>query len=103
MKTEKLKSKLAAATVALMFAVTFLAGCGNTPPIQFSDSHMATLRGRTDTPVASPKKPETRKLEKQDLFKVEVAVYRDLLQRHFWDTGDYSALFCRAKTTKWTH
>ena len=97
MKTEKLKSRLAATTVALVFTIIFLAGCGNTPPIQFSDSHMATLRGRTDTPVASPKKPETRKLEKQDLFKVEVAVYRDLLQRHFWDTGDYSALFLQGE------
>jgi hypothetical protein len=40
--------------------------------------------------------PQTRKLAKDDVAKVEMAVYGYLLQRHFWDAGEYSAIFLQA-------
>ena len=94
MKTDKFRFKMAAATAAaLMTSLILLSGCADQKPIQFSDQHMATLGSRAEAPSASPKKPEIQKLSKTDLFKVEVAVYHDLLQRHFWDNGEYSAVF----------
>ncbi len=71
-----------------------LSGCGTDKnPIQFSPDHMATLNSRAEAPVPATKEPEKQKLGKKDLFKVEVAVYSYLLQRHFWDDGGYSAVF----------
>jgi hypothetical protein len=43
----------------------------------------------TMTKIAS----EPKELSRQDLFKVELAVYGHLLQRHFWDGDEYSAVF----------
>jgi len=40
--------------------------------------------------------PQTPRLEKDDLLKVETAVYGYLLQRHFWDGGEYAAIFLQA-------
>jgi hypothetical protein len=72
----------------------FLPGCGtDKEPIQFSEQHMSTLGPRAEAPAPAPKKTEKLKLNKEDSFKVEVTVYRYLLQRHFWDTGEYSAVF----------
>ena len=66
-------------------------------------SRSATLGVRAEAPAtSSSKKPEKQKLSKEDSFKVEVTVYRYLLQRHFWDNGEYSAVFfCRAMMMKW--
>ena len=84
----------AAKTVAaFIVSVLFLSGCADKEPIQFSDQHMATLRSRAEAPAPRPAKPEKPTLTKQDLFKVELAVYHELLQRHFWDNGGYSAVF----------
>ena len=94
MNTGKFRSEVSAGTAAVwLIALIFLPGCADKEPIQFSDQHMATLGPRAETPPASPKKPEIQKLTKQDLFEVELAVYRDLLQRHFWDDGSYTAVF----------
>jgi len=41
--------------------------------------------------------PPPMKLEKQDEFEIDLAVYSDLLQRHFWDNGEYSAIFLQGK------
>jgi hypothetical protein len=82
------------AAMPVVLPLIFLCGCGvSKEPIQFSAEHMATLGSRAETPEPSPKKPEVQKLSKQDLFKVEVAVFDYLLQRHFWDDGEYSAVF----------
>ena len=35
----------------------------------------------------------SRKLESRDDFKIEMAVYGYLLERHPWDNGEYSAIF----------
>ena len=84
----------------IKFQISFVAllslamtGCADKDPIQFSDEHMATLIARDKAPAASPKNPEGNKLGKQDLSKVEVAVYRELLQRPLWEAGNYSAIF----------
>src|SRR5258708_28511625 len=37
--------------------------------------------------------PQPKKLEKADELKVREAVFDYLLSRHFWDNGDYSAIF----------
>ena len=37
--------------------------------------------------------PLAKNLDKQDLFRVDRAVYGYLLQRHFWDDNEYSAVF----------
>ena len=38
-----------------------------------------------------------RGLNKQDLFEVELAVYGCLLQRHFWDDNEYTAIFLQGE------
>jgi len=65
------------------------AGCSTSKEaIWFSsDEHLA--------PVSAPATvlPAPRKLAAEDLFKVQVAIYGELLQRHFGDDGEYSAVF----------
>ena len=85
-------------TAALMALLAMLSGCGiDKNPIQFSPEHMATLNSRAEAPVKASKEPEKPKLNKLDLFKVHVAVYSDLLQRHFWDNGGYTAVFLQGE------
>ncbi|MGO8742675.1 MAG: hypothetical protein ACLQUR_09800 [Limisphaerales bacterium] len=36
---------------------------------------------------------ESRKLESRDDFKIEMAVYGYLLEKHPWDNGEYTAIF----------
>jgi hypothetical protein len=65
-------------------------GCaGNKEKIVFSDEHSQAQERSVAAVIPAPPK----KLEKQDLIKVEVAIYSYLLQRHFWDDGEYSAIF----------
>jgi hypothetical protein len=70
-----------------------LAGCSTSrEDIQFSDERSPEP---TNAPViAAP--PQPARLEKADLLKVEKAIYGYLLQRHFWDAGEYSAVFLQA-------
>jgi hypothetical protein len=94
MKIHKFKFNIAPGQAAtIILCLFFLSGCADKDPIQFSDEHMATLGVHAGAPAASPKNPEGNKLGKQDLFKVEVAVYRELLQRPLWEAGNYSAIF----------
>jgi hypothetical protein len=81
--------------------VCLLVGCSaNKEVIQFSDEHMATLSSRAEALAQLPKLPEKEKLSQEELFKVELAVYGDLLQRHFWDDGEYSAVFLQGDDDK---
>ena len=81
-------SGAAAAMLALLFS-----GCGmDREPIQFGGEHMQTVSGPTETPVRAST-PQVPKLAKEDLFKVEVAVYSYLLRGKTWEAGDYSAVF----------
>ncbi len=70
-----------------------LAGCSTSKEeIRFGDEH-SPERTNADATTAVPQTP---RLEKADLRKVETAVYGYLLQRHFWDAGEYSAIFLQA-------
>jgi hypothetical protein len=65
-------------------------GCAaNKEKIVFSDEHSQAQERSAAAVIPAPAK----KLEKQDLIKVEVVIYSYLLQRHFWDDGEYSAIF----------
>ena len=76
--------------MALMFAL-LASGCSSgTDGIEFiSDAQLKPTSGPavTKVPAATPK------LAREDLFKVQVAVYGYLLNRHFLDGGEYSAVF----------
>jgi len=73
----------------------WLVGCAyNREEIQFGDEHALEPTNAPAPVIAAP--PQPQRLEKADLLKVEVAVYGYLLQRHFWDAGDYSAVFLQA-------
>jgi hypothetical protein len=99
MNSEKCRFEIiASAAASLVVVILSLSGCSaNKEAIQFSDEHMETLGARAEAPAPSPKKAEKQKLNKQDLFKVEVAVYSYLLQRHFWDDGGYSGIFLQGE------
>ena len=94
MNIHKFKIILIPGQVAtFILCLFFLSGCADKEPIQFSDEHMATLGVRTQALAPAPAKSEKQKLNKGDLSKVEMAVYRELLQQPLWNTGNYSAVF----------
>jgi hypothetical protein len=66
-----------------------LAGCGTD---HFNDERPQP-QGRPDDSLI----PSSKKLDKQDLFNVELAVYGYLLQRHFWDDNEYTAIFLQGE------
>ena len=73
----------------IFLSASLLAGCGtDKEPLRFSDEHLQRPADPITGVAADPKK-----LNKQDLFKIELAIFADLLQRHFWDDGGYSAVF----------
>jgi hypothetical protein len=82
-----MKIKFQFAFAALL--VSLATGCStDKETIQFSDAHLQ----RPDDPITRTA-TDPKKLGKQDLSKVELAIYNYLLQRHFWDNGEYSAIF----------
>jgi len=73
----------------------WLAGCSTSrEEIQFSDERSPEPTNAAAPVIVTP--PQPQRLEKAELLKVEVAVYGYLLQRHFWDAGEYSAVFLQA-------
>jgi hypothetical protein len=77
----------------IVLPVFLLAGCSTSKEaLQFSDEHPQPQSRPVDKFV-----PQTKKLNKQDLFKVELAVYGYLLQRHFWDDNEYTAIFLQGE------
>ena len=73
----------------IVLSACLLAGCGTD---QFKDERPQPQGRPLDSLV-----PISKKLGEQDLFKVELAVYGYLLQRHFWDGNDYSAIFLQGE------
>ena len=59
-------------------------------PIVFSDD-ASTPKAPNDAVV-----PTVSSLSKADQIKVEMQVFSDLLTRHFWDDGEYTAIFVQA-------
>jgi len=86
-----MKSEIKIIFVAL--CACWLSSCSTSrEEIRFSDEHSPEPANAVVT--AAP--PQPQRLEKADLLKVETAVYGYLLQRHFWDAGEYSAIFLQA-------
>jgi len=84
-----MKSKIVFATLC----VCLLAGCfTNKEQIVFSDE--PSVRQVTNTVAVLP---QSNKLEKVDELKVREVVFGYLLSRHFWDDGEYSAIFFQGK------
>ena len=80
-----------------IFPLAFLllaAGCSaDKEKIVFSDE-AASRQLVTNAAVVLPQpKPQQKKLDAQDELKVREIVFGYLLSRHFWDDGDYSAIF----------
>jgi hypothetical protein len=71
-----------------VFIVFLLAGCG-------TDKAKIISIGNSGGLVAAVA-PPPRKLDKQELFKVEFAIFDYLLQPQFWTDGEYSAIFLQA-------
>jgi hypothetical protein len=83
--------------LALVLGVT-ASGCStsNDGIIFVSDEQVkpASSPAATAVPAAHPK------LAKEELFKVQVAIYGYLLQRHFMEDGEYSAVFVQGDDTE---
>ena len=78
---------------AYVLTALLLAGCGtDKETLQFSDQRPQPQGRPVDSLVTNPKK-----LSKQELFQIDVAVYGYLLQRHFWDDHEYTAIFLQGE------
>jgi hypothetical protein len=76
-----------------LLSAGLVAGCfSDKENIRFNDERLSEPTNAAATAVL----PQTPGLDKNDLRKVEMAVYGYLLQRHFWDAGEYSAVFLQA-------
>jgi len=78
--------------VLALSAAGLFTGCFSKPqpPIHFSDE--PTLAGEQAAAVAAAT-PKVAKLSSADALKVELAIYGYLLQRDFWATHEYTAVF----------
>lgn len=83
----KFKPHLALGLLALA------AGCASPPDkIVFSDEPEI----RADTAASAMPAPAPKRLGKADELKIEQLLFSYLLERNFWDQGDYSAVFIQA-------
>jgi len=86
--------KTAVSFLFALLSACLVAGCfSDKEKIRFSDERLP----EPTNAAAIAALPQTPRLEKDDLRKVEMAVYGYLLQRHFWDAGEYSAVFLQAE------
>jgi len=94
MKTSS-KYKIASCAAAVLVVSVFLfTGCGtDKTEIEFTDSGSLPKLDTNSTAFLPPKKIS---LPEADERKIELAVFSDLLSRHFWDDGGYSAIFLQA-------
>lgn len=89
-----LKSTSAALIAAIIFA-SLLTGCrtGKDDKIVFSDEASVP---RLETNALALLPPLKNSLPPAEITQIELLVFRNLLTRHFWDDGDYTAIFLRA-------
>jgi hypothetical protein len=80
-----------------VFPLSFMllvAGCStDKDQIAFSDESTAQQSVTSAVVGLLPQKPQQKKLETADELKVRETVFGYLLSRHFWDDGNYSAIF----------
>ena len=82
------------AAAVLVVPVLLFTGCGtDKTEIEFSDSGSLPKLDTNSTAFLPPQKIS---LPVADERKIELAVFSDLLSRHFWDDGGYSAIFLQA-------
>lgn len=75
-----------------MLGLLLLASCvTHKEKIVFSDED--AVRAAHDSAVAAPVR---KTLAKADELKIEQKIFAYLLERHFWDLADYSAVFLQA-------
>ena len=89
---EKMNGRFIGALLAAAGLAAFLlAGCTiDKKPIVFSDDATAPQSTNDDY---NPPKPG---LSKIDQVKIEMQVFSNLMTHHFWDDGDYTAIFVQA-------
>jgi hypothetical protein len=91
LRFQKMKSK-----TNIIFAVScacLLSGCvRDKENIVFTDEPTGAYKVRTNTVSTLP---PPRESNKADELKVRVKVFEYLLSRHFWDEGDYAAIFIK--------
>jgi hypothetical protein len=76
-----------------LLVVVAVAGCASDKEkIVFSDD--AAVRTAAATEAVGL--PEPKKLAKADEVKIEQVIFSYLLERHFWDLAEYSAVFVQA-------
>ena len=69
--------------------VCVMAGCISKEPVVFTDEAPVL-------PTNSIVAPQVPDLSKEDEGKIEIQVFSYLLTRHFWDNGDFTAIFLQA-------
>jgi len=68
-------------------------GCASHPvKIPFSDEPEI----KAATVASAAPAPAPKRLDKADEYQIEQRLFGYLLERHFWDLGDYSAVFLQA-------
>lgn len=89
---EKMNGKFAGMLMAAAGLTIWLtAGCViDKAPIAFTDQPVGP---ETTNDAYVPPKPG---LSKNDQVKIEIQVFSNLLTRHFWDDGEYTAIFLQA-------
>jgi hypothetical protein len=78
-------------TIPLLGLLLVAAGCASHKPEQkivFSDE--ADIRAAT---ASAAQEPPQKRLERADELRIEQVIFGYLLERHFWDLADYSAVF----------
>ena len=84
---------LSTPSAALLLSCLFLAAGCRGPKEQVAFSDEADLRALAASSTVETSQPH---LDKGDEQAIEQAIFGYLLERHFWDLADYSAVFLQA-------
>jgi len=86
-----MKSKNQLMLAALSFGLLFATGCAS-----HSDKDRIVFSDETEVHAAASSgtaQPAQKRLETADELQIEQLIFGYLLERHFWDLADYSAVF----------
>jgi hypothetical protein len=77
----------------VVLCVVLTAGCGtDKEPIYFASAAKVPASAEASAPTMALAKG----LTKEDEHKIDTVIFSYLLDRHFWEDGDYTALFLQA-------